>query len=291
MIRLSVARDQMRATVAFEVGDHPREHLVAEATTRIDEAFARGVRQILWRCEVGDVPSRRVAWACGFTFEGGLRRDWQTDGRLTDTWMATLLADDSREPKTRWLDAATLTAPGVVLREETAADEVRYLETMNDPESLTWLGTLSLARTPEGFDSMMARRWVGQSMGSSVAWTVAEPESGRYLASINVFGIGGRDYKSAEVSYRTHPDARGRGVLSSALRRLVTHAFTAPSDGGLGLERLSLGAGAGNIGSQAVARAGGFTETGRDRLCYHRFDGSIVDLIRFDVLSIEGDVT
>ena len=33
----------------------------------------------------------------------------------------------------------------------------------------------------------------------------------------------------------------------------------------------------------------GFTETGRDRLCYDLYDGSIVDLVRFDLLKHEMD--
>ena len=69
----------------------------------------------------------------------------------------------------------------------------------------------------------------------------------------------------------------------------LDHAFAPEDDGGLGLTRISLNAGVGNEGSQAVALALGFTETGRDRLCYDLYDGSIVDLVRFDLLKNEMD--
>jgi ribosomal-protein-alanine N-acetyltransferase len=283
-ISLSTDPDGLRADLVVQIASAPVGEAVAAAATAVDEAFGRGILQIRWRAEVGDVGSRRVAWACGFTFEGSLRGDWSVDDRLSDAWQATLLADDSREPKTRWLEAVTLTAPGVVLREECAVDEARYLETMGDAESLRYLGMLSIPKTPEAFRRMLARSHYGRSVGSSVAWTIAEPGSDRYLGSVNLFGLDGIDYRSAEVGYRTHPDARGRGVMSSALRRVVEHAFESEARGGLGLERISLGAAEHNLASQGVARASGFTETGRDRRCYDLYDGSIVDLVRFDRL-------
>jgi RimJ/RimL family protein N-acetyltransferase len=50
---------------------------------------------------------------------------------------------------------------------------------------------------------------------------------------------------------------------------------------------VSLDAADGNLGSQAVARTSGFTETGRDRSCYLVSDGRVVDLVRFDLLADE----
>ncbi len=287
MIDLVTDADTLRAVITFEVGDASVDAGVVAASARLEEVFAAGVRQILWRAEVGDECSRRVAWACGFTFEGGLRGDWESGGDLADSWVATLLAGDSREPKTRWLEPIRMSAAGVELREQSAGDERRYLETMNDPESLRWLGTLWLPKTPEQFRQMVARRQVGPSTGSSVTWTVAEPGTGSYLGTIVLFGVDGIDYRSAEVGFRTHPDSRGRGLLTSALRRVIGHAFATAEDGGLGLERLSLGAGDSNVASQGVARSCGFVQTGRDRRCYDLFDGSVVDLIRFDHLRSE----
>lgn len=287
MIDLVADADRLRAVIMFQVGEESVDAVAAAARRRIEAAFAAGVRRIMWRARVGDEPSRRVAWACGFTFEGSLRGDWLTGGDQADSWVATLLADDAREPKTRWLEPVLLTANGVELRDQCAADESRYLETMNDPESLKWLGTLWLPKTPGKFREMVARRQVGPSTGSSVTWTVAEPSSGSYLGTIALFGVDGVDYRSAELGFRTHPDSRGRGLLTTALRRAIEHAFAAADDGGLGLERLSIGAGDTNYPSQGVARSCGFVETGRDRRCYNLHDGTVVDLVRFDLLRSE----
>jgi RimJ/RimL family protein N-acetyltransferase len=126
------------------------------------------------------------------------------------------------------------------------------------------------------------------TLGRFVSWTVASNNNAdTYLATITLFGIDDLDYKSGEVGYRTHPDARGRGVLTSALRSVVAFAFTPLEAGGVGLERLSLLAGDGNDASIGIARSLGFTEVGRDRRCYDLNDGRIVDLVRFDLLREE----
>ncbi|MEJ7629831.1 MAG: GNAT family protein, partial [Nocardioidaceae bacterium] len=125
--------------------------------------------------------------------------------------------------------------------------------------------------------------------GASVEWAVADAGDDHYLGTVNLFGFHSLDYRSAEVGFRTHPDARGRGVLTAALRLVLGHAFGSDDEGGLGLARVSLGAGDGNLASQGVALSAGFTATGRDRQCYDLLDGSIVDLVRFDILKSEFD--
>jgi RimJ/RimL family protein N-acetyltransferase len=284
VLELTVNPDGLRAVAELQLCAEPFGAVAAAATARIDAAFTSGVRQILWRSEVGDVMSRRVAWACGFTFEGSLRSDWVTRGRISDAWVGTLLADDARLPKTRWLEPVRLTGPDVVVREQSTADERRYLETVHDEDTRQWLSMIALPTTAESFRAMLARQHYGPSIGASLPWTVAEPATDRYLGSITLFGMGGLDHLSAEVGYRIHPDARGRGLMKVALRRVVAYAFLPTHQQGLGLERVSLGAADGNLGSQRVARACGFTETGRDRRCYELHDTTVVDLVRFDLL-------
>ncbi len=124
-------------------------------------------------------------------------------------------------------------------------------------------------------------------MGQALEWAIADPVTDAYLGGINLFGFDGLDHNSAEVGYRTHPAARGQGVMREAMRLVLDQAFRPEADGGYGLDRVSLDAGDGNLGSQAVARTSGFTETGRDRACYLMLDGRVVDLVRFDLLADE----
>lgn len=65
-----------------------------------------GVSRLQWQAYVGNWPSRRVAWRLGFRFEGTLRRYGMQRGVLRDSWMASLLPDDPREPNDVWPDGA-----------------------------------------------------------------------------------------------------------------------------------------------------------------------------------------
>lgn len=278
------------AELAF--GAHPgvRGKGVMSAAVKliVDWGFARmGLHTVTWAANAGNYPSWRVAWRNGFTFEGTSRGTLPQRGAALDAWHGTLLAVDSRDPKTRWLSPPRLTGDRVVLRDVAKADEQRYVEATTDRESLRWLGAIPLPRAPEEFRLMYRDRLLSASLGTALRWSIADAEDDGYLGSLSLFGLGGLDYKSGEVGYHVHPDARGRGVMTTALRLAVGHAFAAESDGGLGLQRVSLGAAATNPASQAVARACGFTETGRDRRCYDLPDGSVVDLIRFDLLDTE----
>ncbi|MFY9916142.1 MAG: GNAT family N-acetyltransferase [Nocardioidaceae bacterium] len=278
------------AEINYSTHPQVRGHGVTTAAVRLicDWAFEeQGVRTILWQAYEGNVASRRIAWKTGFTFEGASRGTVPQRGELRDGWRATLLATDSRQPKTRWVDPVILENDLVRLRPLRAEDEQRYLATNGDPETLVWLGGINFPRDAEHFHRHLARGPVGNSLGASVEWAMADPVRDHYVGTINLFGMTGLDYLSAEVGYRTHPDSRGRGLLRAAMMLAAEHAFTPEADGGLGLERISLNAGVGNHGSLGVARSCGFAETGLDRQCYDLIDGRVVDLVRFDLLRSE----
>lgn len=277
--------------IGFSVHPGSRGHGLATAASRllVDWGFdTLDVPAIRWKSHVGNYASWRVAWRLGFGFDTTLAAGIDHRGEPRDAWVATLGRDDPREPQTTWMRPIRMEADDLVIRDLDPADESRYVEAMTDAESMRWLGTIpGMPRTPKAFREMMRAHLLNASLGQSVGWTVADRDTDEYLASISLFGFGGLDYKSAEVGYRTHPSARGRGVLTRSLRRVIAHAFTPETARGLGIERIHLGAGDGNAGSQGVARSLGFTETGRDRHCYDLADGSVVDLIRFDLLRSE----
>ncbi|MGH3446632.1 MAG: GNAT family N-acetyltransferase [Nocardioidaceae bacterium] len=254
-----------------------------------DWAFeAKQIQTMVWQARAGNLASWRAAWRNGFTFEGSMRAAMPQRGALVDGWRARLLSTDTHEPKTRWLETPRLAGHNVVLRPLEATDEERCLETTNDPAAVHWLTIVpTFPHDADAFRQTLLDKPLGSSLGRSVTWAMADPDDGRYLGTINLFGIGGMDYASAEFGYWAHPDARGRGVTTEAVRLVTAHAFTSAEQGGLGLERVSLGAAEGNIGSQRVARAAGFTETGHNRHSYDLPDGSVVDMVLFDLLKSE----
>jgi RimJ/RimL family protein N-acetyltransferase len=122
--------------------------------------------------------------------------------------------------------------------------------------------------------------------GTAIGWSLADPVDDRSLGSLDVFGLD-RHGDEAEMGYLLHPDARGRGVMTEAVRLAVRHALLPEEDGGLGLRRLSLRAASLNTASRRVAEAAGFREVGVQREVDRQPDGTADDLTCYDLLARE----
>jgi RimJ/RimL family protein N-acetyltransferase len=123
-----------------------------------------------------------------------------------------------------------------------------------DPEIPRW----TLVPSPYSEDD--ARLWLAAQSaarrgGRRVELAIVD-EQDRLLGSIAI--ARSADARSGEVGYWVAAEARGHGVATRAVRLLSAWAF---SD--LGLERIELLTEPGNVASQRVAEAAGFT---RERL-------------------------
>ena len=246
-----------------------------------------GIEVVTWTSQVGNVASRRVAWASGFTFHGTMPRLLGAAGPMTEAWIATVVAADDLRPKTRWLTVATLHGEGVVLRPHVEADIPRIVEGCSDAASVHWLSTLPAPYTQDSARTYLDSMPVEESLTRRVAWCIADPETDLLLGTLAIFDLGGDDPSCGEIGYWTHPAARGRGVMTTAVRLVVDHGLTPASQGGLGSRRLQLLAAAGNAASASIARRNGFVEVGRERKAELLGDGSYDDLLTFDILSEE----
>jgi len=243
-----------------------------------------GIELVTWMAQVGNLASRRVAWASGFSFHGTVPRVLRPSGPAVDAWIGTVLPGDDLRPKTRWLTPAVLRGERVVLRRHTEADIPRIVEACSDARTRRWLSTLPSPYTEESARGYLDTMPVKESGAHRVAWCVADPKTDALVANLSIFDLGGDDPGSGEIGYWTHPDARGRGVMTEAARLAVDHAFRPTADGGLGLRRLTLLAAASNAASAHIARRAGFTEVGRERQAELLGDGSYDDLLTFDIL-------
>ncbi|WP_425953852.1 GNAT family N-acetyltransferase [Xylanimonas sp. McL0601] len=61
-----------------------------------------GLARAVWRAEVGNWASRRVAWKLGVRVEGQVRGMLVHRGDRVDGWIGTLLPGDRREPNEPW---------------------------------------------------------------------------------------------------------------------------------------------------------------------------------------------
>lgn len=239
-----------------------------------------------WAAVAGNWPSRRAAWRAGFRVEGTVRGFLTVRGDRYDAWVGSLLRGEPLAPATPWLQAPVLAARGVRLRPYRPGDVPRVVEACVDRRTRHWLARLPDPYTVDDARAHLEHAQEQAAEGRSVVWAVASADDDRLLGEIAVFGPGPGS-RTAEVGYWMHPAERGRGVMTAALLLVARHALLPEDVGGLGRSRLVLRAAAGNGASQRVAEHAGFRRTGVDRAAELLADGTVDDLVRYDLLPDE----
>jgi RimJ/RimL family protein N-acetyltransferase len=249
--------------------------------------------------------SQSILRSAGFTQWGADHQAWrQADRSLSDGTYFELLASEvaavdlpaGTGPQMRpvgALEAVTLESdpfvtrigPRIRLREWRHSDAERVVEACSDQRTRHWLA----ANMPSPYTLEQAHSYIAgctddARAGTSLCWCVADADSDLCVGSIAVMNLRDALGTAGEIGYWTHPEARGRGVMSKAVRLAVRHAFIAREDGGLGRKRLRLNVADGNAASLHIARDNGFVPIGRDRQSEPLGDGTFADLWRFDLL-------
>jgi len=265
------------AEVGF--GLHPgargRSIMTAALQLVCDYGFeVAGLQLIRWRALVGNWASRGVAAKVGFVFDGAVRGLVVHRGELHDGWIATLVREDPRVPQ-RWLHPIEMQGTGVRLRAFRGSDLDRIVEACSDPGTAYWL--VSMPRPYERHNAFaylesigeLAARWAG------VAWCIADPTDDRCLGSISLDGLNGYA-KRGEIGYWAHPDARGRGIVTEAVRLVTRHARHS------GLARsLMIRCVRGKLASRRVAERAGYTKIGVQPTSEPLGDGQLADLVLY----------
>jgi RimJ/RimL family protein N-acetyltransferase len=277
--------------VGFAVAPWARGHGVMTRALRLAVGYAfeeRGWSRVIWRAYVGNWGSRRVAWKAGFRGlvtvpEGGVAR-----GVRKDEWIATRSREDSAEPSGNWWQVPTLEGDGLRLRALRSTDAKRIIEACNDERTQQWLAGMPSPYQLEDADGFIEGRLENLASGEGVSWGIADPVTDELLGNVSVFDLKNRiDSTVGEVGYWLHPEARGRGVMTTAVRLAVKHAFKPIAEGGHGRRRLMLFAAEGNGASAHVAVSNGFILTGTARAASPRRDGSYDNLLCFDLLATD----
>ncbi|MBF4768026.1 GNAT family N-acetyltransferase [Nocardioides agariphilus] len=269
-----------RAEIAY--GSHPwvrgTGHMEHALRMLLDWGFReKDLATVIWLANVGNWASRRLAWKLGFTFEGTLRQWLPHRGELRDAWTGTLLSGDPREPQRRWLDEVVLDGPGVRLRAFVDTDAERVLEACLDERTRGWLGSLPSPYTVQEALAFIRGGTAARANGDGLSWAVVDPATDLVIGSVGLFDLTD-DLAHGEVGYWTHPEARGRGVMTTAVGLVLQHAFDV-----LGLQRVKAYAAVDNAASRHVLEASGMTEHGLERLGTVLADGR-ADCVLYDVL-------
>jgi ribosomal-protein-alanine N-acetyltransferase len=233
-----------------------------------------GLEVIRWRAVVGNWASRRVAGNVGFIFDGTVRRLLAHRGELLDGWIATLTREDPRVPQP-WLQPVELQGRGIRLRAFHTSDVERIVEACSDPRTAQWL--VSMPRPYQrhnAFAYLDSLRELA-ARGIGVTWCMADPEDDRCLGSISLDGLNGYA-RRGEIGYWAHPDARGRGVVTEAVRLVTQHARNT------GLARsLIIRCARSNTASRRVAERAGYTKVGIQPASEPLGDGQLADLVLY----------
>ena len=229
------ARGQVRRHVALRnkgdrrgeiaYGSHPwvrgTGHVEHALRMLLDWGFReKDLATVIWLANVGNWASRRVAWKLGFAFEGTLRQWLSHRGELRDAWVGTLLSGDPREPQGRWIDDAVLERGGVRLRPFREDDAPRVVEACREERTTRWLAELPAPYTEDDALSFIHGRTGLRASGRGLSWAVADPATDALLGSVGLFDVTD-DLAFGEVGYWTHPEARGRGVMTAAVGLVV----------------------------------------------------------------------
>ena len=277
-----------RAEVAY--GSHPwaRGRGLMERGLRLLLAWGfeqQGLRAVAWWANVGNWASRRTAWKLGFSCDGVVERWLPQRGELLDGWVGVLHSDDERSPRNDWLTVPLLGGQQVLLRAFRDADAPRVVEACDDERTRHWFWRMPSPYTLADARDYLEARTEQLASAEGITWAVADPADDVLVGAISAFGLKHR--REVEVGYWTHPDARGRGVMTTALDLVLQHCFTPYDGGGLGLQRVSVGHADGNTASAAVIERNGFTLVSRERRALVLRDGSLVDQLGYDLLAEE----
>jgi RimJ/RimL family protein N-acetyltransferase len=265
------------AEVGFGLHPEARGRSIMKAALHLvcDYGFdTLGLQVIRWRAAVGNWPSRRVAASAGFVFDGAVRRLLVHRGELLDGWIATLTRDDPRLSQ-RWLDPVEMLGHGVKLRAFRSSDVDRIVEACADPRTSYWLVSMPRPYRPENALSYLRATAELAARGAGLTWCIANPADDRCLGSISLDGLGGYATRG-EIGYWAHPDARGRGVVTEAVRLVTNYAKNSALATSLLIRCAST-----NVASRRVAERAGYREIGIQPASEPVGDGGLADLVLY----------
>lgn len=247
----------------------------------------QGLSVVHWRANAGNWASRRTVWSLGFSFGPTIPRLLEQRGVRYDGWTGWIGKGDPRKPHRRWLVPPVLETERLRLRPWRDEDGDRLVEAANDAVLRQAIPDSPLPRTAEQVPGYLQRVHLMAANDARLAWCVADPDTDQALGNVALFDFDagpGPDDDTAEIGYWSHPQGRGRGLLTEAVDLAVTWAMRPGADGGLGLRRLYLMTAAGNTASRRLAERAGFRHVGTERSAAPTADGGWDDMTVYDRL-------
>jgi RimJ/RimL family protein N-acetyltransferase len=258
----------------------------AEVTTTLaDWAFRLGLRRVRLACDVRNLASARTALAAGFRFEGVARDAMTSPGggavppRFGDLARFARLAGDpaGRIPYAFPPLGADGLSDGVLQLRTTRPDDAPGLAETDDPVTLRW-GFTSAAHSAQEVRRAADQAGLDWLVGGVAAFAMIDVATGRFAGALRLRKQG--PPQVGGIGYVVHPDFRGRGYTTRALRLLVPWAFEVAD-----FARLELGAKVGNEPSLRAAAKAGFEPDGIRKGRLRNPDGTFADEQRYALIN------
>ena len=214
-----------------------------------------GAQRIEWQAAVGNYASRAVAERVGIQVEGIARNRLVLDGSPSDSWLGSLLPNDTEpsSPRAMFAEPVELSDRGLTLLSPRSVSEDWVIEAYNDAAIGQW-------NPADVTDADSARRWIRSRAdwtdGTHASWVIAETGTRSPVGAVSLHKIN-RDNLSASIGYWTIETARGQGFATRAVAMATEWGFAA-----LGLQRIELIHAVANTPSCAVAAANGYSLEG-----------------------------
>ncbi|MBP1781098.1 MULTISPECIES: GNAT family N-acetyltransferase [Micromonospora] len=281
--RLSAERASYE--IGYWVGPAARGRGVASAATRLltERAFAAGAARLELLTRVDNVPSQRIALACGYRHEGIRRAAGASAGGVREDLIAWVrLADDPPGPVARLLPdlpGGRLTDGVVTLRPVGPADTDVLHRLHSLPEVVANRvppvapERAALARRCR----LAASRWLA---GEAADLAIVDAATGAVVGGCALF-YDEPATGQAMIGYSLLPEARGRGLAARTVRLVAGWAF------GIGVARLWAGTRPDNVASQRVLERAGFRREGLLRGRLPGPDGARVDSVVYGRLATD----
>jgi RimJ/RimL family protein N-acetyltransferase len=258
-----------------------RQGYAAEASQALASwALSHGVGRVQISCAVANLASAKSALNAGFRFEGILRGELETSAGAADGAVFSRVPGDPPDPVARRfapLPGDAISDGVLTLRALLPTDVRAMVEQESDP------GTVSsgfTGVTPSGADitRMVTQAGLDWLVGDAAPFAMVDVATDRVAGSLRLRHAGPPNIGG--IGYAVHPDFRGRGYTTRALRLLVPWAFDVA-----GFARLELGAKVDNIASQRAALGAGFEPDGVLRTRLRRPEGTFSDEVRFALVN------
>jgi RimJ/RimL family protein N-acetyltransferase len=146
--------------------------------------------------------------------------------------------------------------PRLKLRPFTLEDVDWVHQVSLDPEMRRWVPLPDPYRRSHAEFFVRGHALAKARSGQSAEFLIEDADSAERLGRVALHRRPESAVPTAEVGYWLGPDARGRGVMTKAVRTAGAWAFAAE---GLNVQRLVWHALVGNLASRAVAERAGFT--------------------------------